>query len=214
MGSKGPTYLQAITPCPVRGTSIDAMHHLFGGQLKKNLLFFLDNSYNDLACNISKLSRSVVDDRLMKIRPPHFITRVPKSINDLATWKTSVYKSMSLYYALPILKGVVDDQHFDHFATLVAAVQYLNSDCVTPDCLSKADALICKYVSYYEDLYGKKNMTLNLHLLLHLVELVKEHGPLFLFACFPMEGINGIVLDLVHGTRFAEMQIAASLQMC
>ena len=183
MGCEGPNYLHGVTPDPVRGTSIDEMHH--GGQFKSDLKFFLENSFNYLIYKASKLSRSVIDDKFMKMKP-HFLTRVPNSINDIGMWQTSLHKSMSLYYALPVLKGTVPDVNFEYFATLVAAAQYLNSDCVTPDCLTKADALIHKYVLYFEDLYRRKNMPLNVHLLLHLVELVEEHGPLTLFSCYPM----------------------------
>jgi hypothetical protein len=57
-------------------------------------------------------------------------------------------------------------------------------------------------------------MTLTVHLLLHLVELVKEIGPMWLTGCFEKEGVNGEILNLVHGSRYPETQIASSLQMC
>lgn len=112
------------------------------------------------------------------------------------------------------MHGIVGGLPFKHYASLVAAVQYLNSDCVTPEDLVKAEKLIIKYMSYFEDLCDKNFMTLNFHLLLHLVQLVKEMGALWVTSCFNQEGLNAVILNLVHGTRCAEVQIASSILTC
>lgn len=112
------------------------------------------------------------------------------------------------------MHGIVRGLPFKHYASLVAAVQYLNSDCVTPEDLVKAEKLIIKYMSYFEDLCDKNFMTLNFHLLLHLVQLVKEMGALWVTSCFNQEGLNAVILNLVHGTRCAEVQIASSILTC
>ena len=214
MGVKGRTLLSNMTYSAVRGTSLNSMHLIYGGIAKINVKFFLDSDFAKLECNLDKESKILVDQRLLAIKPPHYLTRVPKSLNEYATWKTSIHKSMFLYYALPVFVGIVPKYHLEHYASLVAAVHYLNSDKITPECLVKAERLIAKYVSYFQDFYDVAYMTLTVHLLLHLVELVKELGPMWLTGCFALEGVNGEILNLVHGTRFPEAQIASSLQMC
>ncbi|KAE8738826.1 hypothetical protein FOCC_FOCC015685 [Frankliniella occidentalis] len=216
LGFKGPTTLNKISPDFIRGCGIDSMHMLFGGIGKLNVKFFVDNTsaYSSLKCNLSKVMKETANSRLMQIRPPHYMTRTPRSLHDVGSWQTSLHKSMLLHYGLPVLQGLISTMHMKHYSTLVAAVQYLNSDNVSHEDLLKAEQLITKYVAYFEDIYSRKFMTINVHLLLHLVEVVKDLGPLWVTSCFPQEGINGSILKLVHGTRFPEMQITSSLNMC
>ncbi|KAE8741795.1 hypothetical protein FOCC_FOCC012656 [Frankliniella occidentalis] len=216
MGLHGTTPLSDFTIDPIRGTGIDIMHNLWGGCGKLNLSFFVDASskYSSLPCHLNKLQRELVDDRLLKIKPPHYLTRVPKSIKEVASWQTSIHKSMCLYYDLPVLQDIVKEDYFIHYSTLVAAAQIINSDVITPDDLNVADLLFKKYVSRFPDLYqGDTYMTINVHLLLHLVFIVHQKGPAWASACFPLESVNGEILKLIHGPRYPEMQIVSSLHM-
>ena len=214
MGIKGPTGWSNLMPSIARGTGIDVTHQLYGGAFKKHTKLLVDPKYSSLKCNVSKAYRTKVSEKLMSIKPPHFLTRGAASLDDYAIWKTSQHKSMCLYFGLPVPHGCLKGQYFKHYATLVAAVQYLNSDCVTPEDLDRADRLLVKYVSYFADLADPSYLTINFHLLLHLVRIVKELGPLWVTCCFPLESVIDDLLNLVHGTRWAEMQIASSMQMC
>ncbi|KAE8739351.1 hypothetical protein FOCC_FOCC015155 [Frankliniella occidentalis] len=148
-GFHGTTPLTKFTLNTVRATSIDSMHLVYGGLGKLNLAFFVDpsSSYTSLECHVSKLDRAIINERLLQIKPPHFITRVPKSIHEIGSWQTSVHKSMFLYYGLPVMKGIIKDSFLTHYATLVAATQYLNADTITPEQMIKASQLIRKYAS-------------------------------------------------------------------
>lgn len=214
MGFKGITALSKLTLDPIRGTALDVMHLIYGGVCKINLKFFTDDKYSKLNCNLSKVKRDKLNERLIGIKPPHYVTRVTKSVDDIAIWKTSEFKSLTLYYLPVILIGLIPRIHLLHFNTLVAAVQLLNAENVTSAMQEKAGKLLHKYVAYFEDLYDRAYMTLSIHLLLHLMDLVKDCGPLWVTSCFPLESINGIIMKLVHGTRYAELQIASSLNTC
>ncbi|KAK3924153.1 putative cysteine--tRNA ligase, mitochondrial [Frankliniella fusca] len=216
MGLHGTTPLSKITLDPVRGTAIDIMHNLYGGCAKISHSFFADasSSYSSLSCHLTKLERNLLDDRILQIKPPHYLTRVPKSIHELGSWQTSIHKSMCLYYSLPVFQGIVKEEFFVHYSTLVAAAQLINSDLVTPEDLDTVEKLIKKYITYFPNLYnGDHYLTINFHLLLHLTTLVREKGPAWTTACFPLESVNGEILRLVHGPRYPEMQITASLHM-
>lgn len=51
-------------------------------------------------------------------------------------------------------------------------------------------------------------MTLNIHGLLHLPEVVRNLGPLWAHSCFPFEAANGDLLKLFHGSLGIEMQVS------
>lgn len=55
-----------------------------------------------------------------------------------------------------------------------------------------------------------RRMSENVHLLLHLPEVVKDLGPLFAHSCFPYEAANGEVLKLFHGSQGVEKQARLS----
>ena len=51
-------------------------------------------------------------------------------------------------------------------------------------------------------------MTINVHQLLHLVNVVQNLGPLWVYSCFSFESLNGKLLKLVHGANKPVLQIA------
>ena len=54
---------------------------------------------------------------------------------------------------------------------------------------------------------GERNMTMNVHNLLHLPRVVENLGPLWAHLCFPFESANGELLKLFHGSQAVEKQV-------
>ena len=50
-------------------------------------------------------------------------------------------------------------------------------------------------------------MTINVHGLLHLPEVVNNLGPLWAHSCFPFESANGDLLKFFHGSSGIEKQV-------
>ena len=48
---------------------------------------------------------------------------------------------------------------------------------------------------------------MNLHMLLHLVDVFRSLGPLWPLSCFPFEDANGSLKKLLCGTRYVDVQI-------
>lgn len=61
--------------------------------------------------------------------------------------------------------------------------------------------------------YGKRYETSNAHLLLHLVEKVRDLGPLWSQSCFYFEDCNGELRKLFHGTQSIERQITLAVSI-
>ena len=58
----------------------------------------------------------------------------------------------------------------------------------------------------------ERYMTLNVHGLLHLPEIVTNLGPLWAHSCFPFEAANGDLLKYFHGSSGVEIQVKNSHQ--
>lgn len=214
LGVKGHTLLSKMMPDFVKGTAVDPMHQLYGGCGKKLLKLWTTTKKKDSGkWSISK-NVNTLNSRLLSIKPPIHTPRFPQSLLDLAYYKMSELKAWFNEYSLPVLKGILPDSYLVHHSTLVAAVQLLSADVVPNSSIYTARQLLAKYVDQFSDFYDPNYLTINFHLILHLADLVELLGPMWVFTCFPLENLNGIILSLVHGTRWAEMQIASSIQTC
>lgn len=213
MGVKGPSAMNSIMPDYVRGTAIDPMHQLYGGCGKKILQLLVSTKKEHKKFSISKFLPTL-NSRLVSIKPPFNCPRIPRSIDLIANWKMNELKWWLLDYSLPVLDEVLPNHYLEHHASLVAAGQMLDADVVTEESALTAENLLKEYMSQFRDFYDLNAMSINFHLLLHLAEVCRDLGAQWNYTCFPPESLNGVILNMVHGTRWVELQVPASIQMC
>lgn len=91
------------------------------------------------------------------------------------------------------------------------AVTLLHQESISDHMITLASRLISEFVGRYEDLYGLRHMSCNLHHLLHLPDVVRNLGSLWVTSCYPFEGLNGLLKKLIHGTRFVQLQIPSAI---
>ena len=81
---------------------------------------------------------------------------------------------------------------------------------ISDEQLKYCEQTIEQFCCRFERFYGRRYMSANIHLLLHLTQCVRDLGPLWAYSCFHFESQNGILKSLVHGTRHVEKQIITS----
>lgn len=79
--------------------------------------------------------------------------------------------------------------------------------------ISLASCLFREFVGRYEDLYVSHHMICNLHYLFHISDVVKHLGPLWAISCSPFKGLNGLLKELIHGTRYVHLQITSTVMI-
>lgn len=95
----------------VNGIGIDSMHCVFLGVVKQ-LVGLWFNSKHSTQMWYCGNSVQKVDMRLLEIRPPSVITRVPRSIeHHVKFWKATKYRNWLYFYSLPCMKGILDDEY-------------------------------------------------------------------------------------------------------
>lgn len=67
---------------------------------------------------------------------------------------------------------------------------------ISAENLQSANMKLNKFVEEFQNLYGNDNVTMNLHLLLHLPTAVKNLGPLWCQSAFGFDSNNGVLLKL------------------
>ncbi|KAG8233744.1 hypothetical protein J437_LFUL003814 [Ladona fulva] len=92
----------------------------------------------------------------------------PRTLRELRRWKATEFKQLLLYTGPCVLKKTVSHDVFLHFLTFNFAMR-------------------C-FVENFQNLYGKRSVSHNVHALIHLFDNVLHYGPLEKISCFKFEG--------------------------
>ena len=213
-GIKGPSFLMGLKSYSfVHSTSIDYMHCVLLGISKLLITLWFSATHASEGFSLIKFV-DIVDERLLRIQPPNYITRIPRTVsNHFKYWKASELRSWLLFYSIPILRDILQASFLRHYSAFVEAIYLLNTDSISEDDLEKCGLLLNYFVYMFPVLYGTRYCTLNMHLLLHLPKCVQDLGPLWSYSCFPFEDANGLLMSLFHGTQHVELQIVSSVNI-
>ncbi|XP_075749360.1 uncharacterized protein LOC142814492 [Rhipicephalus microplus] len=156
---------------------------------------------------------TLVDKRLLFIKPPQCFTRFPHSIRERCHWKASEWCHWLLFYAVPCCSEILPQRHLNHFVLLVEAVYILLLEELTSPQVQRAGRLLQEFVSRTKTLYSPRMMTFTLHQLLHLASSVERFGPLWAHSAFVFESGNGRLLKTITGAKGVPNQIVERLVM-
>ncbi|XP_014667955.1 PREDICTED: uncharacterized protein LOC106809402 [Priapulus caudatus] len=176
-GIKGPSelMLMQLFDC-VMGYCIDYLHCVLLGVTRCFVGLWFDSRHHVQTYYIGR-QVNTVDEKLLSIKPPNAITRAPRSIaKTRAHWKGSEYMNWLLYYSQPCLTGVLPREYLLHWVLIVHSMPILLSKSISPEDLQNATIRIHKFVLFTEVLYGRENMTFNIHQLIHIPDCVKNWG--------------------------------------
>lgn len=130
----------------------------------------------------------------------------------------SELRSWIFFYALPVLNGILLP-YFKNCSLFVASMHILMSDRIHEEDLELSSGYLRQFYRTYMELYGKvyyifikfkgeKNCTMNIHLITHVTDCVRDWGPLWAYTCFPFESANNNLKKLFHGTKNMSKQVS------
>lgn len=192
----------------IDGFPIDYMHNIALGVANQLLELWFDSKHHGKEFYIG-LRIKRVNERLLKIKPPEFIGRKPRSLNERNIWKAHEFRYWVLFYSIPSLLNILPLNYVIHYSLLVDCVHLYLSTEISRDELLEAATKMDKFVQEFERLYGTENMTYNIHLLKHIKDCVEYCGPLWVYSNFPFENNNGILKKYVKGTKDVLKQITS-----
>lgn len=182
------------------------MHNILIGVTKKIIKLWI--SGKDKSLRINKRLLLVLNKRLLSIRPISEINRKPRIINDFGQFKANEFRSLLLYYLPVCLSGILGAKYITHFRLLSRSVYCLLKTEISDEELIEVENDLEQFVNDFQTLYGKKNMTMNIHLLKHIPNNIRNFGPLWTHSAFPFESFNSVLLSFVTGKTDVLHQIS------
>ncbi|CAF2135841.1 unnamed protein product, partial [Rotaria magnacalcarata] len=92
--------------------------------------------------------------------------------------------------------------------SFLTAINLASSESITIETINLVKELLHYFVKQYQNIFGLRHMTFNIHSLLHANESLKYIGPLWMYSTFNYEGIDKDLISTVHGTvQFAKQLI-------
>ena len=211
-GIRGPTLMAYIVSDIFASTAIDSMHTLYLGTMRQLLTLWFDDGYKDEKFSANSQAQEL-NNRIRNVSPPHYLGRDPQIIDKLVHWKANQLRGFLFDLSAFCLFGILKPEYYDNFLFFLEGVAILNSSSIKPEDVVRARMLLDKFVREFEVLYGLRHMSFNVHMIRHLDQCVTKLGNLFLVNCFKFEDMNGRLLNLVHGSRHAALQICANLSV-
>lgn len=127
---------------------------------------------------MTKKNRDKLDKRL-SLQPPEYINRKPRSVQERGFYKASEYRNLLLYFLPYALRGLLDESKVKHFQLLSAATYILLQSELNENEINQAGEMFTTFADRFEEMYGKETVTMNVHILRHYAETVKNCGPIW-----------------------------------
>jgi hypothetical protein len=125
-----------------------------------------------------------LDRGLLSICPPVIINRCPHTLKEFYTWNANELRSWLFHWQPSVLCGVLPTEFLVHYSLLVIGCRLLCQSQISSEQIEEARKLLLKFYQIYEVLYGTKAVTMKMHLLQHLPDVVEKWGGLWGHSCF------------------------------
>jgi hypothetical protein len=214
-GVFGPTVAAVLDPeLFLRIVHDDSMHFVWLHVIPELVTLWTSKLYETQDWSLLKLGKVDEVVRLLNtIKPPQGRQEKVSDL-DAKSWKAATSRFFALYLACPVLHQVLPQQYFTHFAKLIRVLRYLCGPEVEENApagsnlldLAQCETLLKAWVADFSALYGYHHVSLSIHMLLHLVDTVRNVGPLWASNCFAFESANHWLVRTIHAKRQGQDQ--------
>ncbi|CAF1024132.1 unnamed protein product, partial [Brachionus calyciflorus] len=182
---------------PLLNTCIDTMHSIFLGVTKNFFKYWFSNPISNNYSLRKKIG--IIDERLLKIKPPSFICSAPRSVTKWHKWRAHEFMNFILHFSLIVFSNVMEFKYYQNLKLFVISLEHLYAPSINKNDLDIIQRLLRLFVSQLSKLYDDFIMLSGVHELLHLVDCTLDFGPLNNINCFQFEEVNRKVMRLVNG---------------
>ncbi|CAF1062764.1 unnamed protein product [Brachionus calyciflorus] len=142
---------------------------------------------------------------------PDFFPRHPRSLDDLPKWKANELLSFLLFYLLPLLRFIINDQQFYHLINLVFGMEYLLDNKLEKENLNQVNFLFKDFVQDMEHFYGEDSMLSGVQI--QSTNDLKINGHLRELNCFAFEDLNRQITSFLKAKNLVGAQLINSFNV-
>ena len=210
-GIKDSTPLSDMTNLP-ESEIVDPVHLIYEGTFKALGQMWFSSKHSTMPYYLGKMEHQNKINALLKnVKYPTDFPRLQREIQKFDIYQANEYKNFLLHVSLYIFENLLPKDYYDHLLIYVLFVRLLSKPAISVQDVANASLLINKFVSEFEHLYGKENMSFNLHCHLHLPRQVFKFGGLDKLNVFPLEGYFKICHSMFFGTHAIGEQILTNI---
>ncbi|KAL7295045.1 hypothetical protein TKK_0011645 [Trichogramma kaykai] len=193
----------------INGIIPEYMHGCLEGVASQMMTYFMKNLSDDQI--------EWLDDKIVSIAVPNQIQRLSRKISSANKWNAREWENFVLYYSIPLFSAIIDEgiskKKFNHWLLFVEGLYIMLQDKISETELNRADMLFTSFVADMEELHGKRALTYNVHILLHLCKSVENWGPVWTNSTFCFESANRYMLQAIKSARGANHQVVRFVNM-
>lgn len=190
----------------ISNVPLDYMHLVCLGVMKKMISLWVSGPLpiRMLARDIKIISDKLTD--YQKTTPNDF-SRKPRSLYDYKHFKAF---NFLLYTGPIVLKNYLQNNLYTNFIVLHVSITILINPiyCTNDIFIDYAKKLLIKFVLGFQKLYGKENVSHNVHNLLHLADDVQQYGALDEFSAFRFENHMSSIKKMLRKSERPLQQLA------
>ncbi|KAG1443667.1 hypothetical protein G6F56_010589 [Rhizopus delemar] len=193
------------------------MHGLFLGTAKRMVKIWrttFNNDTNSVYLTDSDLVEMQVEaDQI--ILPQQYTPIRRKIGSKFSDMKADEWRTWCLAYSPYLLKGRLPVSHKNNWALFVQACHIVCRPSVTIADAWSAHKLFQEFAIGVARLYGKNAVSPNMHLHLHLLESIRDFGPIYSFWVYGFERFNGDIkkIRVNHKSSFEVTYMKKFLQV-
>lgn len=188
----------------------DSLHLIHLGIMKRLLIGWRDGNFGNLKTKWCAQDIENVNVFLNNSKLPSEIHRAVRTLDCLAYWKASEFRTFLHYLSIIILPDVLRPDAYRHFLALFCSVTICSSQNYN-QLLRLARDMLDYFVENYKQFYGAEYITSNVHNLLHVVDEVERFGPLPTFNAYPFENKLYSIKNMIRQGNKPLSQIAKRL---
>uniref|UniRef100_A0A1Y1K7P0 DUF4806 domain-containing protein n=1 Tax=Photinus pyralis TaxID=7054 RepID=A0A1Y1K7P0_PHOPY len=202
---KGVSILTELGIGLITSFPLDYMHLVCLGVMKKMIKLWMRGSLKFRWHSKKIETVSLKLENLKKFIPKEFC-RKPRTLKEVDRWKATEFRQFLLYTGPIVLKDVLPQHYYDHFICLHSAISILASISLRKY-RKFAKALLIYFVELFGSLYGKEQVSYNVHNLIHLPDSVDTFGNIDSFSAFPFESYMQTIKKMVRKSEKPLQQI-------
>lgn len=207
---RGNTILSELSVGLVSQIPYEYMHLVCLGVVRKVLTLWISGKPKYLKLSANETIN--ISKNLENLRPFFCsdFNRRPRTLAELPRWKATEFRQFILYSCTVVLRKI-PQPYLNHFMSLHCAIFILCSESLLQDFGKYADSLLKYFVKQFPRLYGKENLSYNVHGLLHVYDDVQNFGNLDAYSAFSFENYLGQIKKLVRSGNLPLSQVCRRL---